>query len=479
MLFNSFQYLVFLPTVFLLYWFVFKSRNGRNAFIIVASYVFYGWWNTHFLALIFGLSLVSWLAGLGVAKENYSQKQRRFILCSGIAVNLGVLFLFKYFDFFAFSFTRVLNAMGFVADGVTLNLILPVGLSFYVFQAMSYIIDVYRGKIRAERDPLVFFAFISFFAQLVAGPIERASNMLPQFRHSWRRFSYRRGVSGMKLILWGLFKKMAVADNCAIAVNDIFDNYTTAGTPALWLGAFLFSVQIYCDFSGYSDIAVGTGRLFGIDLMKNFRTPYFARDLREFWQRWHISLTTWFRDYVYFPLGGSRKGKLNTIRNSSVVFLLSGLWHGASLTFVIWGAFHAIVFVPHIIFGKKNRKKRRETTALIPPFGETLAMGFTFLFVTIGWIFFRSESVISAGNYLRLMFSHISSLNIHIEPLPIVLSVFLFAAEWLTRTEETPLQFSNRRFWRFRAMRWGACVILFLFTIIFAGDSRSFIYFRF
>lgn len=477
MLFNSIQYLVFLPTVFILYWFVFKSRNGRNAFITVASYVFYGWWNTHFLALIFGLSLANWLAGLGVAKKNFSKRRRRCILWSGIAVNLGVLFLFKYFDFFAFSFTRVLNAMGFVADGITLNLILPVGLSFYVFQAMSYIIDVYRGKIRAERDPLVFFAFISFFAQLVAGPIERASNMLPQFRHAWRRFSYRRGVDGMKLILWGLFKKMAVADNCAIAVNDIFDNYTTAGTGALWLGAFLFSIQIYCDFSGYSDIAVGTGRLFGIDLMRNFRNPYFARNIREFWQRWHISLTNWFRDYVYFPLGGSRKGKLNTIRNSSAVFLLSGLWHGASLTFVLWGAFHALVFMPHIVRGKQ--KTKTSAASIIPPFGESLAMGLTFLTVMVGWVFFRSVSVSSALDYLRLMFSHFTPLSTAIDPLPPILSLFVLATEWFTRNRETPLQFSHRGIWRIRSVRWATCIALFLFTIIFAGDARSFIYFRF
>lgn len=301
MLFNSIEFLIFLPLVFLIHWFACKSGRSKNLFLIAASYLFYGWWNMKLLALIFLVTIAAYGAGIAIDSPKASPRSRKFMLVTSIIINIGTLVAFKYFDFFAESFTKVLQAAGLSPDIPTLNLILPVGISFYSFQAMSYAIDVYRRKISATHDPAAFFVFISFFPQLVAGPIERASNILPQFLRNRRRFTYKRGVEGMQLILWGLFKKMVVADNAAVIVNQIFADPQDVGTINLWIGALLFTFQIYGDFSGYSDIAIGTSRLFGIDLMKNFSLPYFSRDIAEFWRKWHISLTTWFRDYLYIP----------------------------------------------------------------------------------------------------------------------------------------------------------------------------------
>ena len=354
MLFNSIEFLLFLPTVFLLYWLAVKSLAHRNALLLVASYFFYGWWDYRFLLLIFGVTAVSYLSGLLIERYDSNRTARRWVVAVTALVCLGTLGVFKYFNFFASGFARILAMAGMTADAVTLDLILPVGISFYTFQALSYTIDVYRRKLPAVRQPLPFFVFISFFPQLVAGPIERATNLIPQFMTN-RRFSYGEGVSGMKLILWGLFKKMVVADNAAVAVNHIFADYQDVGTLNLWIGALLFSFQIYGDFSGYSDIAIGAARLFGVKLMRNFHLPYFSRDIAEFWRRWHISLNTWFVDYLYIPLGGNRKGRWKTVRNTFAIFLTSGLWHGANLTFVAWGAYHAILFVPLLLTGRSKR----------------------------------------------------------------------------------------------------------------------------
>ena len=336
MLFNSFEFLVFLPVVFALYWFVFKGRKPQNLLIVIASYVFYGWWDWKFLFLIAFTSLCSFLSGKFIAKNEDSPQKQKWISAANIIVNLSVLGVFKYYNFFAESLADLLSAFGFQADFVTLNVILPVGISFYTFQALSYSIDVYKGKIKATDDIVEFFAYISFFPQLVAGPIERATNLLPQFQKE-RNFDYAKAVDGMRQMLWGFFKKMVVADNCATVVNQHWAEYHNLPTVTLMLLGVLFAFQIYCDFSGYSDIAIGCARLFGFDLKQNFNFPYFSRSIPEFWRRWHISLTTWFRDYIYFPLGGSRCDKWKIIRNVFIVWAVSGLWHGANWTFVCWG----------------------------------------------------------------------------------------------------------------------------------------------
>ena len=479
MLFNSFEYLIFLPIVFLAYWFLCPSGRAKNIFLIAASYLFYGWWNMKLLALIFLVTLVAYGAGAFIDSARSTSRMRKAALWTTLLVNIGVLVAFKYYDFFASSFVRVLEAFGFSPDIPTLNLILPVGISFYTFQAMSYTIDVYRRKIRATRDPAAFFVFIAFFPQLVAGPIERASNILPQFTRDRRRFSYKRGVGGMQLILWGLFKKMVVADNAAVTVNVIFADWESVGTINLWMGALLFTFQIYGDFSGYSDIAVGTSRLFGIDLMKNFNLPYFSRDIAEFWRKWHISLTTWFRDYLYIPLGGNRKGKLRTVGNTAVVFLVSGLWHGANFTYIVWGAYHALLFIPLVLAGKSKRHLEASTRRGLPLFSESLMMGVTFLLVMVGWVIFRAETVTHAFSYIAAMFSHFTPIPYLMGKQPMIWILLLVAIEWTTRFRQNPLAAASSGLWSCPVVRWTGCLLLFIVTLVFAGDPQEFIYFKF
>lgn len=333
MLFNSFAFLLYLPIVFLLYWFVFKKLRFQNAFIVVASYIFYGWWDWRFLILIAITTFFSYLSGIFIDRSD-KKSVKKIVLTANIVLNLCILATFKYFNFFVENLQSLLSPLGLTLDNVTVSLILPVGISFYTFQALSYSIDVYRNKIEATRNIVAFFAFISFFPQLVAGPIERATNLLPQFLKQ-RNFNYASAVDGCRQILWGLFKKMVIADNCAIVVNSVFADYESYGGLNLWLAAFFFTFQIYGDFSGYSDVAIGTAKLFGINLMRNFNLPYFSRDIAEFWRKWHISLTIWFRDYIYIPLGGSRCKKSKIVRNTFIIFLVSGFWHGAEWTFVV------------------------------------------------------------------------------------------------------------------------------------------------
>ena len=394
MLFNSIEFAIFLPIVFLLYWFVFNKKvKTQNLFILAVSYLFYGWWDWRFLLLIAFTSFCSWGSGMLIYQSD-NPKRKKLINAANIIINLLILVLFKYYDFFAQTFADLfLNGK---SDGILLNLILPVGISFYTFQALSYSIDIYRNKIQPTRDIVQFFAFVSFFPQLVAGPIERASNLLPQFERP-RTFNYRDAAEGMRLILWGLFKKIVIADNCAEYVNAVFAAPDAHKGSTLILAAIFFSFQIYGDFSGYSDIAIGTAKLFGIRLMKNFNVPYFSRDIAEFWRRWHISLTTWFRDYLYIPLGGSRCSKAKVVRNTFVIFLVSGLWHGANWTFVVWGAFHALLFLPLILMGK-NRTHRDTVAAdrVLPTLKECGQMLLTFILATIGWVIFRAESITAA-----------------------------------------------------------------------------------
>jgi len=403
MLFNSIEFAIFLPLVFIIYWFI-ANNNLRiqNFLIVIASYIFYGWWDWRFLSLIVFSSIVDFLVGNGLSKTDNHIK-RKLLLLTSIVVNIGFLGFFKYFNFFAESFSNAFTLLGKPIDPVRLSIILPVGISFYTFQTLSYSIDVYKRKLEPTKNLIAFFAFVSFFPQLVAGPIERATNLLPQF-YKKRFFNYNMAVDGIRQILWGLFKKMVIADNAAIFVNDIFSNYHDYSGSTLFLAAILFAFQIYGDFSGYSDIAIGTARLFGFNLMQNFAFPYFSRDIAEFWRRWHISLSSWFRDYVYIPLGGSRGSRLIVTRNIFIIFVVSGFWHGANWTFLVWGALNAVYFLP-LMLTNKNRSNT-DTVAqnkYLPSTKETLQMGLTFLLTIIAWVFFRSESVghASAGRTIK------------------------------------------------------------------------------
>ena len=393
MLFQSIEFLIFLPIVFILYWFVFKKLKTQNALVLVASYVFYGWWDWRFLILIAITSGFSYWSGLLIKNNEGKPKAQKWICTGNIILNLLILFVFKYLNFFLESLVALFAIFGIQLDWVTLKIILPVGISFYTFQALSYTIDVYRKKIEPTKDAVAFFAFISFFPQLVAGPIERATNLLPQFQKQ-RHFDYATAVDGCRQMLWGFFKKVVVADNCAVYVNQVFENYLDQTGSTLLLAAILFTFQIYGDFSGYSDIAIGCAKLFGVKLMRNFNVPYFSRDIAEFWRRWHISLTTWFRDYIYIPLGGSRVSKAKVIRNTFIIFLVSGFWHGANWTFIVWGTYHAMLFLPLILLGK-NRKNTNiiAENKILPSLKEFFQMLLTFLLVVIGWIIFRAESI--------------------------------------------------------------------------------------
>jgi len=399
MIFNSLDFAIFLPIVFFLYWFVFHKTVARqNILVVVASYMFYGWWDYRFLALILFSTIVDFGIGRLLLRTDV-QKKRKLLLGISISTNLGLLGFFKYYNFFADSFVDVFRFFGQTIQANTLDIILPVGISFYTFQTLSYTIDVYRKKLEPTSNFIEFAAFVSFFPQLVAGPIERATNLLPQFRQK-RVFKYAEAMDGVYLVIWGLFKKVVIADNCAFFVNQIFNTPGQFSSLELFLGAVLFGFQIYGDFSGYSDIAIGTSRLFGLKLLTNFRFPYFSRDIAEFWRRWHISLSNWFRDYLYIPLGGSRGSKREQIRNVFIIFLVSGLWHGANWTYVIWGGIHAILFLPLILFNahKKYLVKTKMTSAQIP------FMLLTFIMVTIAWIYFRSNTVDIANAYLGSLF---------------------------------------------------------------------------
>jgi len=444
MLFNSIDFALFLPIVFILYWFVNqKHLKLQNVLLLVASYVFYGWWDWRFLSLIIFSSGVDYFIGLQLSKTT-KESNRKWLLFSSLFINLGFLGFFKYYNFFATSFADAFTLLGQNFEPSRLNIILPVGISFYTFQTLSYTIDVYRKKLEPTKDPMAFFAFVSFFPQLVAGPIERATNLLPQF-YKKRTFNTNQAIDGLQQILWGLFKKIVIADNCAQYATDIFSNYDLYSTPTLIMGIICFSFQIYGDFSGYSDIAIGTSKLFGFKLMTNFRYPYFSRDIAEFWRRWHISLSTWFRDYLYIPLGGSRGSKWHVLRNTIIVFVVSGFWHGANWTFIVWGSLNAIYFIPLLLF-KRNRV-HLDTVAenrLLPNVKEVLGMLWTFTLIAIAWVFFRAETITHAVDYLAKMFEFsISRDRLEIkryafEILPIIL--ILLGLEWFSRLEEHPMQ---------------------------------------
>lgn len=476
MLFNSIEFLVFLPIVLLLYWFILnKKLRGQNLLILISSYVFYGWWDYRFLSLIFLSTVVDYFIGLNIPRKSNEQSKRVLLWCS-VLFNLGVLGVFKYYDFFIESWIDLFSSVGYEIKSVrTLKLILPVGISFYTFQTMSYTIDIFKRKLKPTSDFISFASFVSFFPQLVAGPIERASNLLPQILKK-RELNYKQINQGLRLILWGMFKKVVVADSLAPLVNDIFLNYQNLGGVTLWLGAIYFSFQIYCDFSGYSDIAIGTSKLFGFELMSNFKFPYFSRNIGEFWRKWHISLSTWFRDYLYIPLGGSKGGKWKSLRNILMIFLVSGFWHGANWTFIVWGLFHSVLFIPSFLF-KKNRKHLGSVIGddkIFPSLKELIQVISTFILVTIGWVFFRSQSITDSIHYFKNSFLIENQIQFLPNKIFAYILILIFV-EWIGRYDERDITLKIPKHLIF------VFVLILIILIIsnFNSESQEFIYFNF
>ncbi len=487
MLFNSFEYLIFLPIVFVLYWFVFKQIKWQNLLVLISSYVFYGWWDWRFLILIFITTACSYGSGLLISKSVAGNNKKFAKIWCGvnIVLNLLILCYFKYFIFFVDNLKVLFNQFGFQLDWFTLDVLLPVGISFYTFQALSYTIDVYRKDVAATKDFIAFASFISFFPQLVAGPIERATNLLPQFQQ-YRRFDYSLAVSGMRQILLGFFKKMVIADNCAGFANSIFvlQNPSNLSGSTIFLGGLFFTFQIYGDFSGYSDIAIGTAKLFGIRLMKNFDLPYFSQNMAEFWRRWHISLNKWFIDYVYIPLGGSRNGRFKTIRNILIVFSLSGLWHGADWTFILWGVYNGVLVVlSSAIVKNPNRKKNLNDFSLTPL--TTLRILGTFLLVVIGWILFRSDNMEMASQCFSAIFSKsifapidfsVISGNMAGLASTILMVFLLMLFEYRMRKFDFTLEVVSIKS---KILRWMIYGSVFFAILLFTGEQEEFIYFQF
>ncbi|WP_225035568.1 MBOAT family O-acyltransferase [Winogradskyella sp. SM1960] len=477
MIFNSLDFAIFLPLVFFLYWFVFnKTVSLQNMLVVVASYVFYGWWDYRFLALILFSTIIDFGIGQLLLKTDV-HKKRKILLWTSVSVNIGLLGFFKYYNFFADSFVEAFSFFGQSIQSNTLNIILPVGISFYTFQTLSYTIDIYRKKLEPTSNFIEFSAFVSFFPQLVAGPIERATNLLPQFKNK-RHFKYSEAMDGVYLIIWGLFKKVVIADNCAQFANDIFEHSDNYSSPTLVLGAFYFAFQIYGDFSGYSDMAIGTAKLFGFNLMQNFSVPYFSRDMAEFWRRWHISLSTWFRDYLYIPLGGSRGSKWRQIRNVFIIFIVSGFWHGANWTFIVWGFLNALYFMPLLLMNR-NRIHTNIIAEhrILPSVKEFLQVIVTFALTLLAWVFFRANTITDAFLYLERLFQFsfkIDRLTLErfsYEMIPLVL--VLLGIEWITRTKQHPVKNTTT------PMLWSMILLLLIFVFGSFSSVQEFIYFQF
>jgi alginate O-acetyltransferase complex protein AlgI len=476
MLFNSLDFAIFLPIVFVLYWFVFhKSVKAQNIMLVLASYVFYSWWDWRFLFLILFSTLVDYAIGLALAKKE-KLRTRKLLLGLSIVVNLGLLGFFKYFNFFVDSFVQSFSFFGMEVSITSVEIILPVGISFYTFQTLSYTIDVYRRKLAPTKDLVAFMAFISFFPQLVAGPIERATNFLPQFFRK-RVFKKDQAIIGIKQIIWGLFKKLVIADTCALYSDAIFDNYQEYSSVTLLLGVFYFAVRMYCDFSGYSDIAIGTARLFDFKLSVNFRYPFFSRNIADYWRRWHISLSSWFRDYVFIPLGGSREGRFTTIRNVMIVFLLSGFWHGASWNFITWGLVCGILYVVFSLKSKKKYSFDEVNPNKLPTIRAFFEMGLVFTCMALTRVFFRTTSLAEAIAYFKQVGSFtfkLDYLGIYryaVELIPLI--SILFWWEWYSRNKEFPLFSAKPQLLK--------TMVVILLIVMFGNfeDVKQFYYFRF
>jgi alginate O-acetyltransferase complex protein AlgI len=478
MLFNSLEFFLFLPVVFILYWFVFnRSLAWQNLLVLVASYFFYGWWSWKFLGLLVLSTLLDF--GYGFMVGAADRKKAKFFLWLSIINNLGILAVFKYYDFFAKEFVVFFRMFGWETHPFLLNFALPIGISFYTFHGMSYVFDIFKGKQKPVEHFVDYAVFVSFFPLLVAGPIERASHLLPQIQKS-RFFDYRKAVEGCRLILWGLFKKVVIADGVSVVADQVYSNSSGYDTLGLIVGAVAFSIQIYGDFSGYSDIAIGTAKLFGFELLSNFRFPYFSRDIAEFWRRWHISLSTWFRDYLYIPLGGSKSGKWKAIRNTFIIFVVSGFWHGASWNYIIWGGIHAVGFLPLLLMNK-NRTHVTDIVAsnrTLPSLLELRQMVMTFSFVTLAWVFFRAGTLEEAIVFLKNLVTGFNGIY-GSESLILSMKVLGYAvpfmlAEWYLRFDERKLRVPV--FFRY-ILYMGMIVVVFF--LIIRMKEHSFIYFQF
>ena len=484
MLFNSISFAIFLPVVFILYWFVAnKNFSTQNILLLIASYFFYACWDWRFLFLLAFSTVLDFYTGIKMS-DTENQAMKKFWFWLSISINLSFLGFFKYYNFFAISFAEAIAHLGLHVNPWTLKVILPVGISFYTFHGLSYVIDIYKGRIKAERNYIDYAVFVSFFPLLVAGPIERATHLLPQIQKK-RVFVYTQAVDGLRQILWGLFKKIVIADQCAEYANIIFNNASAYSGSTHFLGAIFFAFQIYGDFSGYSDIALGTARLFGIELLRNFAFPYFSRDIAEFWRRWHISLSTWFRDYLYIPLGGSKGGMWMKIRNTFIIFLVSGFWHGANWTFIVWGLLNALYIMPSIIFNT-NRVNLNIVAQgrIFPGIKDFFSICITFCLTVFAWIFFRASDLRHAFLYAKAIFSrslftipYFSGIGLAV---PSFLFLFLFLLiEWLQREHQYALQYLGLR-WPM-PVRWVFYCFLVVSTYYFAitGSNQQFIYFQF
>ena len=478
MLFNSINFAFFLPIVFILYWFATnKSLKYQNILLLISSYFFYACWDWRFLFLLVFSTLLDYYTGIKMS-DSKNQNAKKFWLWLSISVNLGFLGFFKYYNFFTESFSEAISHLGLQVNPWTLKVILPVGISFYTFHGLSYVIDIYKDQIKAEKNFIDYSVFVSFFPLLVAGPIERATHLLPQIKKK-REFNYENAVDGLRQILWGLFKKIVIADNCAQFANTIFNNSSDYSGSTLVLGAIFFAFQIYGDFSGYSDIAIGTARLFGIDLLRNFAFPYFSRDIAEFWRRWHISLSSWFRDYLYIPLGGSQGGIWMKVRNTFIIFLVSGFWHGANWTFIIWGFLNALYIMPSILF--KTNRNNLDIVAkgkLLPSLKELFSMGITFSLTVFAWIFFRSKSVACAFDYISGIFSKSLFSLPTIRPANLFLLLFIFMViEWFGREEQFAIAKLGFKFPKIIRLIIYYAIILAIFY--YGNEEQQFIYFQF
>jgi alginate O-acetyltransferase complex protein AlgI len=477
MFFNSFSFAIFLPIVFLLYWFVFnKTKSSQNLLLIIASYYFYSCWDWHFLFLLVFSTFLDYYTGIQIEKST-NDKIRKFWFWLSIAVNLGFLALFKYYNFFSSSFADLLEGVGLKSSPLLLNVILPVGISFYTFHGLSYLIDIYLKRIKAEYNFVDYSLFVSYFPLLVAGPIERATHLLPQVKVK-RTFDFERAKAGVYQIIWGLLKKVVIADTCATYANAVFDNYSSMNSLSLMLGTVYFAFQIYGDFSGYSDMALGMSKLFGIDLLKNFNYPYFSRDIAEFWRRWHISLSSWFKDYLYIPLGGSKGSKFKQFRNVFIIFVVSGFWHGANWTYVAWGFLNALYFLPLLLL-KRNRNNMEavELRWNFVSLNVLIHILITFLLSCVAWVFFRAKTITDAFLYLKRMVlngtfesQYLSNERYNYE---LLLFVFLFVVvEWNNRFKEEPIS------GKYSEIKLVLC-LLAIITLGAFSDYKEFIYFQF
>ncbi len=484
MLFNSINFAIFLPLVFLLYWIIAKGNfRFQNLILLASSYYFYACWDYRFLFLLIFSTILDYFTGIKIYEAGNKKRKKNWLWLS-ISINLGFLGIFKYYNFFASSFATALSLVGIKAGIGTLNIILPVGISFYTFHGLSYVIDLYNNKLKPERNYINYALFVSFFPLLIAGPIERATHLLPQIVKI-REFNYLKAVDGLRQILWGLFKKIVIADNCAQFANTIFNNGHSYSGSTILLGALFFTFQIYCDFSGYSDIALGTAKLFGIDLLRNFAFPYFSRDIAEFWRRWHISLSSWFKDYLYIPLGGSKGSLWMKIRNTFLIFLVSGLWHGSNWTFIVWGLLNAVYIMPSIIL--KSNRNNIDIVAkgkVLPSFKEFLSIIITFSLIVFSWIFFRAQNIFQAFEYSSKIFSF-SFFKIPYFPgigltLPIFIFLIIFIIiEWIGREQEFALQKFLLKL--NRSIRWSfySSLVITIFYFFAAVSNQQFIYFQF